>query len=207
MAHPVDVHVGKRVRQRRWMLGVTQDQLSARAGAELQRIQEYETGAGCISARQMWNIASALEVPVSYFFEGLDGQAGDAGEARAEILTEEETLELVRANYTIAAEVSGQARADQVASIANDRSRTIIPAEVTTQLRAHRTWPEAQYYMGQSQAVNETAPVPAPGERVGLVAREHTKTFARYCGNLGRAVMAPLFAASQIPKKSVALFF
>jgi len=75
MAHAVDVRVGQRVRQRRWMLGVTQHELGALVGVDLQQIKEYESGVDHICAGQMWNIASALEVPMAYFYEGLDGLA------------------------------------------------------------------------------------------------------------------------------------
>ena len=75
MKHPVDVHVGQRVRQRRWMVGMTQQQLGDKVGIKFQQIQKYETGTNRISASRMWDIAAAMEVPVSFFFEGLDGQA------------------------------------------------------------------------------------------------------------------------------------
>ena len=101
MKHPVDVHVGQRVRQRRWMVGITQQQLGDKVGIKFQQIQKYETGANRVSASRLWDIAAVLEVPVSFFFEGLDGQAPDTGEARGDILTDKEALELVRAYYAI----------------------------------------------------------------------------------------------------------
>ncbi len=101
MAHPVDVYVGQRVRQRRWMVGMTQQQLGDRVGIKFQQIQKYETGTNRISASRMWDIAATMEVPVSFFFEGIDGQAPDTGEARGDILTDKEALELVRAYYAI----------------------------------------------------------------------------------------------------------
>ena len=101
MAHPVDIHVGQRVRQRRWMVGMTQSQLGELVGIRFQQVQKYETGANRISASRMWDIAAAMEVPVSFFFEGLDGQAPDTGEARGDILTDKEAFDLVRAYYAI----------------------------------------------------------------------------------------------------------
>jgi transcriptional regulator with XRE-family HTH domain len=80
---------------------MTQQQLAARVGIRFQQIQKYETGANRISASRIWDIAAAMEVPVSFFFEGLDGQAPDTGEARGDILTDKEALELVRAYYLI----------------------------------------------------------------------------------------------------------
>ncbi len=99
MKHSVDAHVGQRVRWRRWQQGMTQQQLGDKVGIKFQQIQKYETGANRISASRMWDIAAAMEVPVSFFFEGLDGQAPDTGEARGDILTDKEALELLRAYY------------------------------------------------------------------------------------------------------------
>lgn len=97
----VDIHVGKRVRERRWMLGVRQQQLADNLGIRFQQVQKYETGANRISASRLWDIAAALEVPVSYFFEGLEGQASEFGGAQGDILTDKEAHELVRAYYAI----------------------------------------------------------------------------------------------------------
>ena len=73
MAHPVDIHVGKRIRQRRWVTGGTQQLLAENVGIKFQQIQKYETGANRVSASRLFDIAAALKVPVSFFFEGLDG--------------------------------------------------------------------------------------------------------------------------------------
>ena len=77
MTHPVDVHVGQKVRQRRWMVGMTQQQLGDSVGIKFQQIQKFESGTNRISASRMWDIAAALRVPVSFFFEGLEGQVAD----------------------------------------------------------------------------------------------------------------------------------
>ena len=101
MAHPVDVHVRQRVRQRRLLLGMTLQQLGGSVSIKFQQIQKYETGTNRISASRLWDIAAAMEVPVSFFFEGLEGQAPDTGEARGDILTDKEAVDLVRAYYAI----------------------------------------------------------------------------------------------------------
>ena len=62
MKHPVDVHVGKRVRHRRWMVGMTQQQLGDIVGIKFQQIQKYETGMNRVSASRLWDIADALGV-------------------------------------------------------------------------------------------------------------------------------------------------
>ena len=83
------------------MVGMTQQQLGDSVGIKFQQIQKYETGTNRISASRMWDIAATMEVPVSFFFEGLDGQAPDTGEARGDILTDKEATELLRAYYAI----------------------------------------------------------------------------------------------------------
>jgi len=83
------------------MVGMTQQQLGGRVGIKFQQIQKYETGANRISASRMWDIARVMEVPVSFFFEGLEGQELQATDARGDILTDKEALELVRAYYAM----------------------------------------------------------------------------------------------------------
>jgi transcriptional regulator with XRE-family HTH domain len=101
MKHSVDVHVGKRIRHRRWMIGVTQQQLAERVGIKFQQIQKYETGMNRVSASRLWDIAEALQVPVSFFFEGLDA-AGKAQHANAQdLMSDKEALELLRSYYAI----------------------------------------------------------------------------------------------------------
>lgn len=101
MKHPVDVHVGQRVRQRRWMVGMTQQQLGNKVGIKFQQIQKYETGTNRISASRLWDISDALGVPVSFFFDGLDGQTSATGGAAGDMLSDKEALDLVRAYYAI----------------------------------------------------------------------------------------------------------
>ena len=101
MAHRVDLHVGQRVRQRRWAKGLTQQQLAERVGIRFQQIQKYETGENRLSASRLWDIAMVLEVPVSYFFEGLTDAAVDGDDGRSVILSDREALSLIRAYYAI----------------------------------------------------------------------------------------------------------
>lgn len=106
MKHPVDVHVGKRIRHRRWLVGMTQQQLAENVGIKFQQIQKYETGMNRVSASRLWDIAASLTVPVSFFFEGL-GEAKDTAETAdhadvpLDILKDKEALELVRSYYAI----------------------------------------------------------------------------------------------------------
>ncbi len=110
--NPVDVHVGRRVRLRRTMLGMSQEQLGAAIGLTFQQVQKYERGANRIGASRLWDLSRVLECPMSFFFEDMD-DATDAlsprnlgGEApkieRNEIVDEgRQALELMRAFYKI----------------------------------------------------------------------------------------------------------
>ena len=113
MKHYVDTHVGQRVRRRRWMLGMTQQQLGEAVGIKFQQIQKYETGMNRVSASRLYDIATALDVPVSFFFEGVaEDDTGvsmtdvdvlaansNADNQPTDIFSEKETLELIRCYY------------------------------------------------------------------------------------------------------------
>jgi transcriptional regulator with XRE-family HTH domain len=101
MKHPVDGHVGKRIRHRRWMVGVTQQQLADKVGIKFQQIQKYETGMNRVSASRLWDIAEVLGVPVSFFFEGLDDDREAPQTMDGDMLADKEALELVRSYYSI----------------------------------------------------------------------------------------------------------
>src|SRR5271167_3625164 len=99
MGDEIDVHIGKRVRRRRRLLGLTQQQLAGACGVRFQQIQKYECGANRVSAARLWRLARALEVPVGYFFDGLDdeAQASSAGVSRAN----DESVDLIRTYYQL----------------------------------------------------------------------------------------------------------
>lgn len=99
--HPVDLHVGKRLRHRRWMTGMTQQQLANAVGIKFQQIQKYESGANRISASRLYDLSVALDIEVSFFFDGLDEEMEMAPDAKPDLLTDKETLELVRAYYAL----------------------------------------------------------------------------------------------------------
>lgn len=118
-SHPVDVHVGARMRQRRTLLGMSQEKLGTAVGLTFQQIQKYERGSNRIGSSRLFEFAKVLDVPVSYFFDempsnalagrpmsgrGKKGGFGEAGtpfEQEKDPLIKRETLELVRAYYKI----------------------------------------------------------------------------------------------------------
>ncbi|MEO1250725.1 MAG: helix-turn-helix transcriptional regulator [Pseudomonadota bacterium] len=108
--HPIDIHVGRRLRARRRLLGITQETLATAVNIKFQQIQKYESGANRVSASRLWALAKALNVPVSYFFDGMngaeprfenevEGEFGFAEPPAADILDEKETIDLVRYYY------------------------------------------------------------------------------------------------------------
>ena len=105
VGNDIDLHLGKRLRRRRRLLGLTQQQLADAVGVRFQQIQKYECGANRISAARLWALSEALEVPVGYFYDGLaDVSHRDATAERqdgGEILARKETLDLIRAYYQL----------------------------------------------------------------------------------------------------------
>jgi transcriptional regulator with XRE-family HTH domain len=77
--NPVDKYVGSRVRMRRLMLGMSQEKLGDALDLTFQQIQKYEKGANRIGASRLQQIALILQVPVSFFFEGVPSPTGPAG--------------------------------------------------------------------------------------------------------------------------------
>jgi transcriptional regulator with XRE-family HTH domain len=101
----IDVHLGRRLRRRRRLLGLTQQELAAACGVRFQQIQKYECAANRMSAARLWQLAEVLEVLVSYFYEGLtreqreEWRERDAGAAEA--FASKETQDLIRAYYQL----------------------------------------------------------------------------------------------------------
>ncbi len=117
-SHPVDTHVGARMRQRRALLGMSQTRLGDAVGLTFQQIQKYERGSNRIGSSRLYEFAKILDVPVSYFFDEMPanalagrpmsgrgrrgfGETGTPFEQEKDPLIKRETLELVRAYYKI----------------------------------------------------------------------------------------------------------
>lgn len=105
MSDTIDEHLGRRLRRRRRLLGLTQHQLASACGVRFQQIQKYECAANRMSAARLWQLAEVLEVPISYFYEGFgaprEARAVRDGEAQREVFTRKETRDLIRAYYKL----------------------------------------------------------------------------------------------------------
>ena len=127
--HPIDVHVGNRVRLQRTLRGLSQEKLGEAVGLTFQQIQKYERGSNRIGASRLHEFSQILDVPVSFFFEGMNGpepssekrhrQRSSAAAGQDDHLQKRETLELIRAYYRIPDKVVRKRLFDAIKAVAN----------------------------------------------------------------------------------------
>lgn len=112
--NPIDIHVGKRLRERRTMLGLSQHEIGQLLGVTFQQIQKNERGTNRMSASRLFEAARVLDTTVQYFFEEMPSDVRSYGRKhiqgvaegpipvyRADPMARRETIELVRAYYEI----------------------------------------------------------------------------------------------------------
>ena len=109
--NPIDIHVGKRVRLRRTLLGMSQEKLGKAINLTFQQVQKYERGTNRIGSSRLYQLSQVLETPVSYFFDELPIEITATKSPgltdvkvpsfQGDPLFKRETLELVRAYYRI----------------------------------------------------------------------------------------------------------
>jgi transcriptional regulator with XRE-family HTH domain len=128
----VDAHVGKRLRLRRTMMGLSQESVAKAVGITFQQVQKYEKGSNAMNSSRLYEFARFMNVPVAYFFEGLDlsGEAGRQagfGEGSAEnfehrgAVSDRESLEMMKAFKRIKEHVIRKRLADMVRAIADNK--------------------------------------------------------------------------------------
>ena len=123
--HPIDVHVGSRVRLRRTLLGLNQTQLGEQLGITYQQVQKYEQGVNRISASRLYKLTKILDTPLAYFFDDVPLETDDAAPQQASsgalggVLLKRETLEFVRAYYRIVDPAARKGLFDLTEAMAN----------------------------------------------------------------------------------------
>ncbi|NBB83391.1 MAG: helix-turn-helix domain-containing protein [Alphaproteobacteria bacterium] len=93
---PIDVHVGGKIRERRLVLGMSQEHLGEQLKISFQQLQKYERGANRVSASTLHRLTQILDAPISYFFDGAPLDEGMPPPAQPERLPKREELELMR---------------------------------------------------------------------------------------------------------------
>jgi transcriptional regulator with XRE-family HTH domain len=97
MYHKTDIHIGRKVREKRISLGMSQSALAEKLGITFQQVQKYESGANRVGGSRLWDISNSLGVPVSYFFEGLTEVSAQKSKGEPERPLSRQSLELARA--------------------------------------------------------------------------------------------------------------
>lgn len=121
--HPVDVHVGHRLRQRRVAIGLTQDKLAKSVGITFQQVQKYERGTNRIVASRLYELAEVLQVSVEYFFQGMGTEkvmphpTTNTAVNLPDVMGERETLTLVRAYHDIKSNLVRRRLAELIRSL------------------------------------------------------------------------------------------
>lgn len=142
-SHPVDVYVGRRLRLKRTIMGMSQESLGKATGVTFQQIQKYERGINRMGASRIYHFAKLLNVPVSYFFEGYgDMELADGGDVAAsyavaepemqmfdhENVSSRETMDIMRAYYKIKNPSVRKRIADLVKAVAEENAEELDQA-------------------------------------------------------------------------------
>lgn len=124
--HPVDIHIGGRLRIARTAIGMSQEKLGGTLGLTFQQIQKYEKGANRIVGSRLWAIATALDVPPAFFFDGLENVPGEDSvvpeylEETMAFASSKEGLRLITLFRSIRSKRARQNLVDLMGSIADD---------------------------------------------------------------------------------------
>jgi transcriptional regulator with XRE-family HTH domain len=138
MPHPVDIHVGQKLRSKRVMIGMSQEELGQAVGVTFQQIQKYEKGLNRIGSSRLYEFSKILNVPVSYFFEDMAGEnnlndANGVAEPNGSFdhlkLDNKEILNLVRA-YSLITDVEVRKKMlSLIKSLSTDNTPEVIDSE------------------------------------------------------------------------------
>lgn len=127
-SHPVDVHVGKRLRLKRTLLGLSQEYIGNAIGVTFQQIQKYERGVNRMGASRLYDFSRVMSVPVSFFFEGYEPSSASSYGGMSENETpafqneqmpNRETMDMMRAYYRIKSPVMRKRVLELVKSMAD----------------------------------------------------------------------------------------
>lgn len=134
----IDTHVGKRLRLRRTMMGLSQEAVAKAVGITFQQVQKYEKGANAMNSNRLYEFGQFMHVPVAYFFEGLEraatlaatpeagatgfAETGEAFEHQQKNVSDRESLEMMKAFKRIRQQTIRKRLADLVRAIADNKA-------------------------------------------------------------------------------------
>ena len=131
----IDAHVGKRLRLRRAMMGLSQEAIAKAVGITFQQVQKYEKGSNAMNASRLFEFSQFMQVPVAYFFEGAEGSSGNKQgnttgfseevekfDHNHKKVSDRESLEMMKAFKRISEQSVRKRLADLVRAIADDRT-------------------------------------------------------------------------------------
>lgn len=128
----IDAHIGKRLRLRRTMLGLSQEVIARAVGISFQQVQKYEKGSNAMNASRLNEFAQVMQVPVAFFFEGLEHSAsgshrmsdfaeeGDGFHHNRKKVSDRESLEMMKAFKRIGEQSVRKRLSDLVRAIADN---------------------------------------------------------------------------------------
>ena len=76
--NPIDIYVGKRLRMRRCMLGLSLSDLAQKLGISYQQLQHYECGNNRVTASRLWDLSQVLKISVNFFFDEMDEETASS---------------------------------------------------------------------------------------------------------------------------------
>jgi len=128
----IDSHVGKRLRLRRTMMGLSQEAVAKAVGITFQQVQKYEKGANAMNANRLYEFGQFMHVPVAYFFEGIDSalaeqatgfaEEGEKFDHNAKRVSDRESLEMMKAFKRIKEQIIRKRLADLVRAVADNKA-------------------------------------------------------------------------------------
>lgn len=128
-SHPVDIHVGRRLRLRRTTLGMSQEAIGDATGVSFQQIQKYERGINRIGSSRLFDFSKLLRVPIGYFFEGFGDDIGELGMAdtdvagfKHEALSSRETIDIMRSYARIKSPAMRKKIADLIKAVSEEQT-------------------------------------------------------------------------------------
>jgi len=136
----IDIYVGKRLKQRRTMMGLSQESVAKAVGITFQQVQKYEKGSNAMNSRRLYEFANFMNVPVAYFFDGIDknSTAGETNTGFAETAaiafdyegvaddansaSDRESLEMMKSFNRISEPLTRKRLADLMRAIADNKT-------------------------------------------------------------------------------------